>query len=215
MEFFWGVFMAELQHHSASSSSSPARFPRGARLLALALLVAGLLLASYPERYVDARPWSHAQHVLLEFFSPSPRAELPRYASGLGLQLITLSLHLSPWARDLLANRTFLWLGKQSFAVYLIHGPLLRSVLCWMIFGFAIPAPATGDDGKPYQPLIPYPGHQRLLLCLPVWLPMVYGAAVAWTTYVDPWCARVTERLVAYVLPEPEEKVGGGLLLPA
>ena len=211
MEFFWGVFMADLQNHP-SANGFLGRFPRVCRLLSLVFLAAGLTLASYPERYAHACTWSRIQQSLLEALSPSPKAELPRYASGLGLQLITIGLHFNPWMRDLLSNRWFLWLGRQSFAVYLLHGPLLRSVLCWMIFGFTLEPEASDGNGKMFRPLIPYPGHQRLLLCLPIWLPLVYASAVAWTTYVDPWCARMTEKMVAYVLPEPEEKVGGLLL---
>jgi len=211
MQFFWGVFLADLQNHGAANTFV-ARFPRACRLGSLILVAAGLTLASYPERYADARPWSRAQHRLLDAIAPSERAELPRYASGLGLQLVTLGLHFNPWLRDLLANRWFLWLGRQSFAVYLLHGPLLRSVLCWMIFGVTLQPEAADGEGRMIRPLLNYPGHQRLLLCLPIWIPLVYASAVAWTTYVDPWCARVSEKMVAYVLPDPEEKIGEGLL---
>ncbi len=133
-------------------------------------------------------------------------SDVARFATGLGLQLIAIGLHFSPRMRDILANRAFLWLGKQSFAVYLLHGPLLRSVLAWMVYGFKTHADTIDKDGIPVPHYTHFPGFLHLYVVLVLWIPLNYAAAVAWTTYVDPFCSRVTERMVGYVMREETEK---------
>jgi hypothetical protein len=216
MQFFWGVFIAELQNHQPANDFLAYR-PRICNIiLAPVLIILGLYLASFPENNVEWMPWSDAQFTLLKSILPHD-SDIPKFASGLGLELITLGLHFSVLARNLLSMRWFLWLGKQSFAVYLLHGTMIRTALVWMVYGISVPTdlPAftQNDDGEDSPVYIPYTGHTRLMLSLPIWLPMVYGLAALWTSHVDPWCASITERLVKYVKASEEEKLGA--LLPA
>ncbi len=39
---------------------------------------------------------------------------------------------------------------------------------------------------------------------MPIWFVIVYFLANLWTKYVDPWCARMTQKLEAYVFVEPD-----------
>jgi len=129
--------------------------------------------------------------------------ETPRFYSGIGLEFIALGIHFSAPVKNVLSNKYLLWFGKNSFAVYLLHGSLLRSVLVWMYFGFKVPADIRHEDGHvtPGPPLT-ICGRARWYFWLPIWFVMLYWIANLWTKYVDPLCARITERLVRYVFED-------------
>ncbi|KAI0165182.1 acyltransferase 3 [Hypoxylon sp. FL1284] len=209
MQFFWGVFLCDLQNHPPATEWLTRR-TRLSRVLAGIFLILGLYVASYPEGHPEWMTWSKYQHKVLKQILPKD-PDFPRFASGIGLELITLGLHFSPGLRDVLSSKYLLWFGKQSFAVYLLHGPLLRSVLCWMVYGIHVPPSITNDKGEVVHGTLMFPGTLRLMFFLPFWLPLNYGAAMLWTGYVDPWCANLTEKIVGKVMLARDEK---GALLP-
>ena len=92
--------------------------------------------------------------------------------------------------------------------MYLIHGSLLRSILVWMYFGIHLPGDIIVEGGG-VQKAGPLKicGRFQFWFWLPIWLGIVYALANVWTRFVDPWCARVTERLVKYVFEEPQQEV--------
>ncbi len=209
MQFFWGVFLADLQNHPGANKFLSEKV-RLCRFLSVFFIVLGLYIASYPESHPEWVGWSNAQYHFLQAILPKD-PDFARYATGIGLELISLGLHFSPPARDVLANKYFIWLGKQSFAVYLLHGPMIRTILVWMVYGFTLPAETKNSKGEITRPNIPFPGNMRLMFALVFWIPMNYGVAVLWGTYVDPWCARCTESMVDYIT-EKKEKGSSGLL---
>ena len=209
MQFFWGVLLCDLQQHPPAIEWV-ARHPRRSRVLSALLVFLGLTIASYPEQRPEWQPWSMALHRILVPILPK-NPDFPRFSSAFGLELISLGIHFSPWLRDLLSGRYLLWLGRQSFAVYLLHGSMLRIVLAWMLYGVRMPEDTTNAKGEVVRGVLHYPGHPFLALCMLVWIPMVYGVAVLWTRYVDPWAARVTEQLINRVKLDATEKA----LLPA
>lgn len=204
MQFFWGILLAELQHYEPAIRFQTLR-PRLCRLISVLCLFIGLTIASYPEGHPEWMTWSKIEHAILVPILPRD-PDFPRFASGIGLEFISLGIHFSPCIRDLLSGRYLLWLGKQSFAVYLLHGPLLRTVLCWMLYGISMPPDVVNDKGEKVPGTLRFPGGWHLLLALLFWMPLNYGIAALWTTYVDPWCARMTERLVGYVTIDVNEK---------
>lgn len=214
MQFFWGVFLCDLQN-LPSSNDFIANRTRLSKLIAGVCLVLGLYVASYPEGHPEWSTWSRWQHQVLVRIVPA-KADFPRYGSGIGLELITLGIHFSPLIKDVLSGKYLLWLGKQSFAVYLLHGPLLRWVLCWMVYGTRLPADVQNENGDWVPGKLHFPGGYKLMIWLPLWVPLNYFVANLWTTYVDPWCANFTEQLVSYVKEDNGEKQPqqGALLLP-
>ena len=128
---------------------------------------------------------------------------------ALGVHFITLGLQLSPDLQDVLANDLLLALGKHSFAVYLIHGTLLRSLLVWALYGIrAQPGKASmGTDGADAAPIWLARRFSGLpfLMVTALWMVWVYYCAGLWTTYVDVWCARLTQRLEDITAPRSKE----------
>lgn len=160
------------------------------------------MLASYPEANPEWRPWSATMERWAHVIFPKD-AEFPRYYSSIGLVCLTFGIHFSTTVKDVLSNKYLLWFGKNSFAVYLLHGMLLRTILVWMMFGISIPADVVGEDGQ----MVPGPGlHQRgrlaWYICVPTWLVILYTIANLWTKHVDAFCARLTFKLERYMFEE-------------
>jgi peptidoglycan/LPS O-acetylase OafA/YrhL len=210
MQFFWGVFLCDVQNHPVANDFIISR-PRTSKMLAIVFLVFGCFVASYPEGHAEWQPWSQWLFNLLVLITPKD-PDFPRFGSGLGLELITLGIHFSPFLKDALSSKYLLWLGKQSFAVYLLHGPLLRWLLCWMVYGVHLPEDVLNEQGETVPGKLIYPGNYKLMIWLPIWLPLNYAVAMMWTTYVDPWCAQVTEQMVSHLKATDDEKQGGVLL---
>lgn len=200
MQFFFGAFMADLQNldpgtftrMQTMSSSGPIR-----TAMSLFFLAVGLFIASLPDANWEWQPWSAGLLNFLTAILPD-KPDYPRFSSGFGLDVIVIGLHLSPTARNILSNRFFRWLGRMSFAVYLLHNQILRSILCWMVYGMSLPA-----EG---EPLLTVTNPLRVIMVLPIYFGLTYGAAHLWTTYIDAFCARISERVVAFIKEDGGEK---------
>jgi hypothetical protein len=203
MQFFFGTFLSDLSQHAPHVNWVNAReWP--SRFLSPILILIGLLLASYPEHNADWMPWSKAMlHMSTWIFPQDP--ETPRFYSGLGLEFIALGIHFSPPVKNVLSNKYLLWFGKNSFAVYLLHGAILRTVLVWMLFGIKTPANIVKENGEHAPgPNLKICGRLRWYFWLPIWFVILYTVANLWTKHVDPFCARLTQKLEAYVFEEKE-----------
>ncbi|KAG4438039.1 hypothetical protein IFR05_006498 [Cadophora sp. M221] len=201
MQFFFGVFLADLSQHPPHQAWCAARkWP--SRVLSPVLILIGLLLASYPEDKAQWMRWSEIMGQASVYIFPKDN-ETPRFYSGIGLEFIALGIHFSAPVKNVLSNKYLLWFGKNSFAVYLLHGSLLRSILVWMYFGFQVPADIKHEDGHVTPgPALKICGRARWYFWLPIWFVILYWVANLWTKYVDPLCARITERMVRYVFED-------------
>ncbi|KAI1856951.1 uncharacterized protein JN550_013553 [Neoarthrinium moseri] len=206
MSSSWGVFICDLQNLPSANDFIMNR-PRISKVLAIFFLIISCFISSYPKGHPEWQSWSAWQFSILKSILPND-PDFPRFGSGIGLKLITLDIHFSPFIKDVLSSKYLLWLGKQSFAIYLLHG-LLRWLLCWIIYGARLPADIVNDAGETISGKLIFPGAWKLILCLPVWLPLNYAVANLWITYVDPWCAQLTEQVVGHVKENYDEKEGG------
>lgn len=186
--------------------------PYGRKMITIPLAVAGLFIASYPGEHPEWAAWSNYMFDLAQYIFP-PDVNIGKRYTALGVDLIILAIYLSPSTKDFLSNRFLLWLGKQSFAVYLIHGTMLRVILCWMLYGISGQpwegGEAQTDDQRDWLPIRP---PWVVAISIPVWIGLVYACAAAWTAYVDTFCASMTAKLERAVFVDDEK---ADLPLPA
>lgn len=193
--------MADLQNLPPSPAIlSPSRLRRVIQIIRAPVLVTlGLYIASYPDTAHERAAWSEQMYYVATWILPEGY-DIARFYSTWGLQLIVLGIHYSPRAKDILANRTFLWLGKNSFAVYLLHGVFIRTFLTWAMYGITIPADVTHEDGTVTRgPSLEEKGPLAKAFWFPVFFIVLYGASHIWTTIVDPKCAEWTRAIEKYV----------------
>jgi len=155
----------------------------------------GLFLMSFPTEYYDWASWSRFLHHLGSSLFPS-WAELDRAWPGIGAQILCYSICVSPPLRQALSHRYLLWLGSVSYSLYLLHGPLMRSVLTWLVYG-----PMTMD----WVPMVdedvvwtsteyvPTPRPLALLLILPAFWAFLLFMVHLWSVKVEPKFALATK----------------------
>lgn len=195
----FGTLLSDLSQHP-DYVSMLANHPKTTTRLSLIPILTGLYVASFPTIALAA-PWCKWSEELLQLgdmIFPANVDMSKRFAS-LGVMLVAYGILNNALLKDTLSNPFFLWLGRNSFAVYLIHGTLLRSVLAWLLYGIT---------GGPWVPTVDEAGVEipppflprrfaglEFLLVTAFWLGIVYVCAHLWTTYVDAACARLTSWL--------------------
>ena len=195
MNVFFGALLAELSNRLPSSSVTPQRTPF-MRALTIFALFLGLHLSGYPEASPEWASWSQNLAQIGHFAFPG---EIWRYWAGIGAQLIALAVVISPRMQDMLSCPALVWLGSVSLPLYLIHGPFIRSLLAWMLFGWQRPVlyDSQDEDGN----LIdiwerrPFPAGWVFIIVMPVFWFILLWVSHLWTTWVDPWCASITKRM--------------------
>lgn len=214
MQFFFGFFMADLQNLNPVSPTAPLALDTPDRPILLhriytsirapMLLLLGLYLASYPEIYAERAGWSSKLQYFSTFFLRD-NADKPRYFTAFGLELIVLSIHCSPRTREILSNRLFLWLGKNSFAVYLLHGTLLRTALTYVLYGVQMPTlEVENEDGSFSDVKLTIENPLKMIFWFPVFFVVLYAIANFWTGKVDPLCAEWSRAIERWVFKGPE-----------
>jgi peptidoglycan/LPS O-acetylase OafA/YrhL len=179
----------------------------------------GLLLMSFPNEYYDWASWSRRLHELSSVMFP-PGVELGRAWPGIGAQILCCSVCFSHSLRRALSQKFLLWLGGVSYSLYLLHGPLMRSVLAWMVFG-----PMT-SNGKWVTPrdedysaaessdYIPLPGWPAFVLILPVFWAFLLLMVHIWSSKIEPKFAAATKWFEDLALGKKIGGVDSDALLP-
>lgn len=122
--------------------------------------------------------------------------DAPRRFSSFAVQLCAIAVFTSAGLREALSNKYLRWLGHHSFAVYLVHGTILRTIGVWIIYGMSgepwRPA-GVNEDGSPQEQEWL---HRRGWIATPfsvvVFVLLTYTAAWAWMRWVDSACHRTT-----------------------
>ena len=196
MNIYFGTILAELSNRLPSPSMMPQRSPY-IRVMAGAALFLGLHISGYPEVSPEWTSWSWNLAQIGQFIFPGQ--DYWRYWTSLGAQLISLAVVVSPRIQEVLSYPTLVWLGSVSLPLYLVHGPLVRSLLSWMLFGWQKPVSyykqeVNGGFIDTWQQRS-FPDGWVFCIVLPIFLLVLLWASHLWTTWVEPWCASVTKRI--------------------
>jgi peptidoglycan/LPS O-acetylase OafA/YrhL len=188
---FAGMIMAEMSFYNLSALRPRILF----KILPYGLVTLGLYICSYPDEYANQTAWSSQLESLAETIFPKD-ANVSRYYASLGAQMVCSGVILSPFLRRILSHPVLLWLGSISFPLYLIHGPLMRSVLVYLVYlpmsiGFK---PNLRPDGT-FDPesYIPTPNPFRLGVILVIFFAFLLYVVQQWTIYVEPKMAALTD----------------------
>ena len=157
------------------------------------LITLGLFFMSYPEENPSWARWSQNLTSLGKYMFPV-NAEYARYYPGLGVNLLTLGVMFNDTAKKILSTSFFCWMGKLSFPIYLLHAPLIRTVLAWVLFGASVrPDQGNDEEGNQLPPgWLPIANRWIVVMALPLFYVFLYRVAHLWAQYVDPFCGKVT-----------------------
>jgi peptidoglycan/LPS O-acetylase OafA/YrhL len=144
-------------------------------------------------------------------------AEVHSFWNIIGVLLLILGVILSSTVQRVLSHPILLWLGAQSFPIYLIHGPLLRSLLNWMLYAFTSPVlyEQKDEEGNVERTFarFPLPTAWKFFLVLPVYYAVLFLLAHLWTKKIESRCGMVTKWLEDTMCGVGEERVTGEIAL--
>ena len=206
IQAIYGMFLSDLAHET-SFRDFVQRHNWGRKMVALPLFIIGLLIASYPGENPEWATWSNRMYEMAYYIFP-PDVNIGKRYTAIGIDMIIMAIYISPSTKDFLSNNLLLWLGKHSFAVYLVHGTLLRTVLCWMLYGITAEPwePQFDQNGEfAVPPWIPIRAPWVVAVSIPCWIVLVYICASLWTRYVDSFCATLTQKLEKTMFQEDEK----------
>ena len=182
---FTGIILAELNH-----TEYPLRFSKLSPFFAPPLAFCALFLMSFPSQFQEWATWSSV--LLAWFWKIAPEnAELSRFWPTIGAQLLTFTIVMSPHLRRGLSHRSFLWLGKISFPLYLLHGSFMRSILSWLLFSRQ-ELTQMEDNGQAVM-RYPLPGMGTFIIVMPMFLVILFTSTHFWALKVEPWFGVITK----------------------
>ncbi|EEH38526.1 hypothetical protein PAAG_08253 [Paracoccidioides lutzii Pb01] len=199
INIFAGLMLAQLQVDLGPRATSI--LPKPVPSL---IIIIGLFICSYPEHSAEWVYWSRIMKELIQQITPA-NTDNSRYWVSVGTTVLMVGIFFSRNARKFLALPLFNFLGRASFAVYLIHNSLMRTVLVWLTYGYAsATTPRTNDEGKIIQ--LRHPNGMAFVFILPVFYAILYVAAYAWTLHVDPWCVNAVDWMKNHMFREEEQE---------
>jgi hypothetical protein len=166
------------------------------------LIVIGLFFSGYPENKPEWAWWSKQ---MLDFGAQvTPGGtELGRYWPALGTTLLMFGIFFSQNARRILALPFFNFLGWCSLPVYLLHNTLMRTLLCWLVYGPAsFHTPKFNERGELIR--LTRPGPFAFFFIIPIFYAALYAVAYLWAIHVDPVCARALNGIKNAVFKDEE-----------
>jgi peptidoglycan/LPS O-acetylase OafA/YrhL len=178
--------------------------------LVIALFVLGTFLMSYPSLEWDWSPQYRFITHGLSFLFPL-KANIYNYCSHVGMFAAMTSIALSPFLQKQFSRPLLLWLGEHSLAIYLVHGPLIRSVFCWIAYSFTpIRYEEVADEEynvSIVQVPFPPPSLGRIALGLPVFVACTILAAILWNRHVEPLCANIVKKIERVFVGDKESPI--------
>ena len=174
---------------------------------------------SYPGSFAEAASWSTwLRDFATAYFPHDTHDAIDRAYGSLGGILLVLGILISPHARWALSRPALLWLGKVSFAIYLVHGMFLRTIFAWLLhLGQSVEAITEHDQwGREYQiERYPLPGSFQRALATVTMGVCVAVASHFWNLKLEPIFAMITnklERIIKGNVDNTEPKANGTIL---
>ncbi|KAK4196036.1 acyltransferase 3 [Triangularia verruculosa] len=219
-----GTLLAELSQHRPTQNFITSHQRLLTCIVAPILLLVGGYVGSYPQEHEDWAPWSMSLHKFLlnpvgdekrgSFLVPKG-SNVHRRTSAFFIMCTSISIFISPFIQKLLSHRLLIWLGHHSFAVYLTHGTILRTVGMWIVYGISgepwEPAGKNEDGSQKQQQYLRPKSRAHKMASILVFTVLTYIAAWAWMKYVDSACARATQWLEKKVFDDDNEEGKSGL----
>ena len=156
----------------------------------------------------------------MQYFPTQTQHAVDRVYGSLGGILLIVGIIISPHARWALSRPILLWLGKVSFAIYLLHGMFLRTIFAWLLhFGQSKEVMTEYDQwGRQYQvERYPLPGFLQRAVATVVMGVCVAVASYFWNLKMEPIFAKVTSKFEGIVTGKAqiiEPKSSGSTILP-
>lgn len=158
----------------------------------------GLYLCSFPDSFAEQAHWSR-QLINVGYRIFPVGGLLGRWWPGVGAQILCFSILYSPPMRRALSSKYLQWIGGLSYATYLIHGTLMRTVMTWLIFGpnamFGVTLKDVGVTDPQQAHLIPQPRPVMLSIRLAVFAAFLLTAANLWNNKIEPVFGAATARI--------------------
>lgn len=170
-------------------SSWPTKLGRYAgNAIGFLVIVVALFFASTPRDNPEAAAWSLWLHDFGQQLLPPISLDKYKVNVSFGSLLLVLGTIMSPRAQWLLSRPGFVWLGKISFPLYLLHGTFIRSAFAWVLFaGQKLGKSRYSEDFERY----PLPGRAWIafsVFCLMV--PLLITCQL-WVMFAEPVFDRI------------------------
>ena len=187
---FSGVLLAELHN-----TDIPLRFSPVSWIFTAPLTILALVLMSFPSEYQKQAGWSHFLYKLHYKLFPA-HSFIDRVWPLMGAVLLCFTAVMSPQLRRVLTHRVFLWLGKISFPLYLLHGSFMRSILAWLLFANQSLVEVQEQNGQQTYVVMKYPlpSTATFWFVIPIFFAILFPATHLWATKVEPHFGAITKK---------------------
>ena len=176
---------------------------------------------SYPGGFAESSTWSKwLQNFAMQHFPSENHSYIDRIYGSIGGILLVGGIIISPHARWALSRPPLLWLGKVSFAIYLVHGTFLRTVFAWLLhLGQSTVLIVDHDSaGREFRvDRYPVPSSLQCAMATVVMGVCVAVASHFWNLKLEPIFAKITNNLESFVtgkVDASEPKSNGTTILP-
>jgi len=217
-QFLYGVILCDLGSEKGFRDFVNSH-PKARRTVLTTLIVVGWYVACFPGEHWEWALWSRQLETIGHFLIPNGAASYPKRFTAIGWDLMVTGIWLSPTLQNMFSNKLFMWVGRNSFAVYLTHGTVMKVGLARLIYGWStkpywVEQPPAEGEGEAIVHYIPRSSNWFVwALAIPTFFVVEYTIAHLWTTYVDSYCAKATKWLEDTMFEKDEdEKHGAGAM---
>ncbi|RMZ79463.1 hypothetical protein DV738_g3394, partial [Chaetothyriales sp. CBS 135597] len=185
-----GILLAEL-----SLTFYPQRLSSLSKFLTAPLCLFSLFLMSYTDIAWDQASWTTVLFKFASRYLPMDNiGGYERTYGTIGAIVLIFSIVNSPTMRWLLSRKPLRFLGRISFAIYLLHGIVLRSVFAWVLFFGTNKTEfvATESDEISHEHRYPVPGIVHCGVATVIAGIIILAASHIWNAIVEPWFGQIT-----------------------